>query len=308
MSGGAGDDTYYVDSAKDVVTEAVNGGIDLVRVTASSFTLSAYVDNLEYVGTGAFKGIGSADANRMTGGAGADVLDGAAGNDRLYGGLGNDSLVGGIGNDLLDGEDGADKMAGGVGNDSYHVDDAGDVVTELVSAGTDTVFTTLSAYTLGGHVENLTFEGSGDFTGTGNTLANVLTGGDGNDVLSGLDGNDWLSGGEGNDLLIGGTGADSFYFDVFGDANVDTISDFNTASDTILLEADLFSDDGELGALLEAAFGEGTEATTADQRILYDQNSGNIFYDADGSGAIDPVVFARLTGGTALDHSDFTLM
>ncbi len=308
MSGGAGDDTYFVDSAKDVVTEAVNGGIDLVRVTASSFTLSAYVDNLEYVGSAAFKGIGSADANRMTGGAGADVLDGAAGNDRLYGGFGNDSLVGGIGNDLLDGGDGTDKMAGGVGNDSYYVDNAGDVVTELVSAGTDTVFTTLAAYTLGAHVENLTFDGTGSFTGTGNTLANVLTGGAGDDMLSGLDGNDWLSGGAGNDTLVGGTGADTFYFDVFGDGNADTIADFNAAADTILLDADVFGDDDYLGQLLEAAFGQGIEATTQDQRILYDQSSGNIFYDADGSGAIDPVVFARLTGGAALDHSDFALV
>jgi Ca2+-binding RTX toxin-like protein len=308
MSGGAGDDTYIVDSAKDVITEAVNGGVDLVRVSASSYTLSAYVDNLEYVGTGAFKGIGSADANRMTGGAGADVLDGAAGNDLLYGGLGNDSLVGGIGNDLLDGEGGADKMAGGVGNDSYYVDDAADVVTELVSAGTDTVFTTLNAYTLGSHVENLSFDGTGNFTGTGNALANRLMGGEGNDTLSGLDGNDWLFGGEGNDTLVGGTGSDSFYFDVFGDANADTISDFDAATDTILLEADLFSDDGDLGALLEAAFGEGTAATTAEQRILYDQDSGTLYFDADGSGAIDPVVFARLTGGTVLDHNDFTLV
>ncbi|MGQ3077799.1 MAG: M10 family metallopeptidase C-terminal domain-containing protein [Allorhizobium sp.] len=307
MSGGAGDDTYFVDSAKDVITEAVNGGVDTVRVTAQSYTLSAYVDNLEYVGTGAFKGIGSADANTMTGGIGADVLDGAAGNDRLYGGLGNDSLVGGIGNDLLDGEGGADTMAGGVGNDSYHVDNAGDVVTELVSAGTDTVFTTLAAYTLGAHVENLTYDGSGDFTGTGNTLANVLTGGEGDDLLSGLDGNDWLSGGEGNDILVGGTGADIFFFDALGDENADTISDFNSAADTILLDMDVFTDAGDLGVLLEAAFGQGSEATTTEQRILYDQNSGNIFYDADGSGAIDPVVFARLTGGTALDHNDFTV-
>ncbi|WP_237368528.1 M10 family metallopeptidase C-terminal domain-containing protein [Rhizobium sp. SL42] len=308
MSGGAGDDIYVVDSAKDVVTEAVNGGVDTVRVSASSFTLSAYVDNLEYVGSGAFKGIGSADANRMTGGAGADVLDGAAGNDFLYGGLGNDSLVGGIGNDLLDGEGGADKMAGGVGNDSYYVDDIGDVVTELVSAGTDTVFTTLAAYTLGAHVENLTFDGTGGFVGTGNTLANVLTGGAGDDILSGLDGNDRLSGGEGNDTLIGGTGEDTFYFDVFGDGNADTIADFNAAADTILLDADVFGDDDYLGQLLGSAFGRGTEATNEDQRILYDQSSGNIFYDADGSGLIDPVVFARLTAGTSLEHSDFTLV
>ena len=308
MAGGAGDDIYIVDSTKDVITEAVNGGIDTVRVSAASYTLAAFVDNLEYVGSGAFKGVGNADSNRMTGGAGADTLDGAAGNDFLYGGLGNDSLIGGLGNDLLDGEAGADRMAGGAGNDSYYVDNVGDVVTELASAGTDTVFASLLSYTLGANLENLTFDGSGNFTGTGNTLANALTGGDGDDTLSGLDGNDWFDGGEGSDILIGGLGSDSFYFDLTGELNADLISDFDSATDTILLEADVFGDGGDLGALLEAAYGEGTSATTAEQRIVYDRDTGNLYFDEDGNGAIDPVVFARLTSGTQLDHSDFSLL
>jgi Ca2+-binding RTX toxin-like protein len=64
------------------------------------------------------------------------------------------------------------------------------------------VRTTLSAYTLGADVENLTFIGTGDFSGTGNGLDNVIRGRTGNDVLEGLVGNDFLIGGLGNDLLV----------------------------------------------------------------------------------------------------------
>lgn len=102
--------------------------------------------------------------------------------------------------------------------------------------------------------------------------------------------------------------SDSFYFDLTGELNADLISDFDSATDTILLEADVFGDGGDLGALLEAAYGEGTSATTAEQRIVYDRDTGNLYFDEDGNGAIDPVVFARLTSGTQLDHSDFSLV
>ena len=64
-----------------------------------------------------------------------------------------------------------------------------------------------------------------DYTGTGNTLnnliignltANTLDGGAGNDELKGLDGTDLLIGGAGNDFLFGGSGNDLL---VGGDGN-----------------------------------------------------------------------------------------
>ena len=72
--------------------------------------------------------------------------------------------------------------------------------------------TALASYTLGNNLENLTFIGTGNFTGTGNVAANVLTGGAGNDTLSASSGNDTLVGGAGNDTMDGGLGNDVFRF------------------------------------------------------------------------------------------------
>jgi Ca2+-binding RTX toxin-like protein len=152
---------------------------------------------------------GAGGDDTVNGYAGNDQLLGVAGNDSLSGGSGDDSLDGGSGADSLDGGAGADTMVGGAGDDTYVVDDAGDVVTETAGNGTDTVLTTLASYTLGSEVENLTFTGSGNFAGTGNGLANVLIGGNGNDNLAGGNGNDTLDGGNGNDSLDGGNNDDS---------------------------------------------------------------------------------------------------
>jgi Ca2+-binding RTX toxin-like protein len=218
MAGGAGNDTYLVDVAADVTTEAANAGTDTVLATALSYTLGANVENLTFVGAGNFTGSGNALANVITGGVGNDTLNGDAGNDTLNGNDGDDTLNGGAGNDT---------MAGGVGNDTYHVDVAADVVTEAAAAGTDSVLTTLASYTLGANVENLTFTGAGNFSGTGNAANNVMTGGAGNDSLSGAAGVDRLTGGAGNDTMDGGAGDDVFVFATgFG---ADTINGFDAA-------------------------------------------------------------------------------
>uniref|UniRef100_UPI003982B247 M10 family metallopeptidase C-terminal domain-containing protein n=1 Tax=Rhizobium sp. TaxID=391 RepID=UPI003982B247 len=165
LIGGTGNDTYIVDNAGDSVTEDVDAGSDTVRTTLASYTLGVNVENLTYSGTAAFTGTGNELANTISGAAGADTLDGKAG---------------------------ADILIGGAGNDTYIVDDLADVVTEGVNAGTDLVRTTLSSYALTNiaNVENLTFTGTGDFSGTGNSLANAITGGAGNDLLDGGAGND----------------------------------------------------------------------------------------------------------------------
>lgn len=245
MEGGTGNDTYEVNEAGDVIIEAPGGGTDTVRTTLGAFTLGAEFENLTFIGTGATAGTGNELANRMIAGTGAanlsglggnDTLEGGIGSDVLNGGEGSDSLTGGLaGNDTLDGGTGADVMNGGGGNDTYYVDNAGDVITgEVVSIfginfnnGNDSVITTLSSYTLGTLIENLTFAGTGNFTGTGNAAANVMVGGAGADTLSGAGGTDTIDGGAGDDRLTGGGEADLFRFGAnFGN---DVITDFVAA-------------------------------------------------------------------------------
>ncbi|PCK76806.1 calcium-binding protein, partial [Rhizobium sophoriradicis] len=203
LIGGAGDDTYIVDHAGDIVTEATNEGTDTVRTNLSAHTLAANVENLTYIGTTAFVGIGNSLDNTITGGVASDTLSGGDGNDTLIGGAG------------------ADRLIGGTGDDTYIVDIAGDLVTEAADAGTDTVRTTLAGYTLGNNVENLTYTGSANFSGAGNALANTITGGAGNDMLNG---------GAGADTLIGGAGHDTYIVDNAGDMVTEAA---NEGTDTV---------------------------------------------------------------------------
>jgi Ca2+-binding RTX toxin-like protein len=118
FTGGAGDDTYFLGTG-DIVTESAGGGIDQVFTTASTFTLSANVENLTYTGAGNFTGNGSAVNNVITGGTGVDLLRGNGGADTLIGGEGGDSLQGGAGDDILTGGAGNDTLNGGAGNDMF---------------------------------------------------------------------------------------------------------------------------------------------------------------------------------------------
>ncbi|HEY0013608.1 MAG TPA: calcium-binding protein [Allosphingosinicella sp.] len=254
MAGGTGSDIYFVDDAGDSVFENSGEGNDEVRTTLAAYALGANLEKLKFTGTGSFTGTGNDLHNDITGGASDDTLSGGDGYDQLYGAGGNDSLYGGTGGDLLSGGAGDDYMEGGSGDDVYIVDSASDSVVEASAEGIDHVYATLSTYTLGANVENLTWNGSGAFTGTGNALDNaiwgggsddVLDGGDGNDTLRGQGGDDTLIGGNGDDLLIGasgadtmtgGAGADTFrigYYESGTFTDADTIADFAAGTDKI---------------------------------------------------------------------------
>lgn len=179
LIGGTGDDSYVVDSSSDVITEALNEGLDSVSASAS-YTLSSNIERLTLTGSNALNATGNALDNTLVGNTGANRIDGGAG---------------------------LDTMTGGAGNDVYVVDNAGDVVTELAGGGADKVEASVS-YTLGAEVESLTLMGTGPVNGTGNALANTLTGNSGNNRLDGGLGIDTLVGGAGNDVYVVDNAAD----------------------------------------------------------------------------------------------------
>jgi Ca2+-binding RTX toxin-like protein len=212
-------------------------------------------------------------------------------------------------------------MYGGTGDDTYFVDNAGDYTIEAAGQGNDTVYTSVNfALAAGSEVELVSAIDNNATTAidiTGNELANqlwgnngvnTLSGGAGNDVLIAFGGNDTLAGGAGNDYLDGGAGNDNYIFDAaLGATNVDTVTGFTAGSDKIALDDAIFTQ-LTAGALNPNAFFAGTAAHDADDRIIYDQATGNLYYDADGNGAGAQVLFANLLSNPALTASDFQVI
>jgi Ca2+-binding RTX toxin-like protein len=98
-------------------------------------------------------------------------------------------------------------MAGGTGDDTYVVNQTGDVVSESLNQGTDTVESRVT-FRLGSNVENLILTGIADINGYGSSVRNVLIGNSGRNTLGGGSGHDAIDGGLGNDSLFGGSGND----------------------------------------------------------------------------------------------------
>ena len=160
----------FVNLNSQMATNDGDGGVDTLS-SIENATGSGFNDTL----------LGNAGVNTLTGGAGGDTLIGLAGNDILIGGAGAPN-----------------QMQGGLNDDLYIVS-ANDTIVEFAGEGIDTIATSLNVFVQRNNVEHLTFTGAGDFTATGNALANTITGAGGNDVLAGGGGSDLLIGGAGND-------------------------------------------------------------------------------------------------------------
>jgi Ca2+-binding RTX toxin-like protein len=131
-------------------------------------------------------------------------------------------------------------------------------------------------------VENLKFNATVDFIGTGNNGANRIEGGSGNDSLNGLFGADVLLGGAGDDVLTGGEGNDTFVFDSLPSSSTigdDVITDFSGGrgrGDVVQIDRDLgFSSiKSALAALAVVGndkvlnFSDGSSITFVDQATL----------------------------------------
>lgn len=306
------------------------------------------VENLTLGGIAGLFGTGNGLNNVITGNAGSNTLSGLAGNDWLLGLGGKDYLYGGTGTDRLDGGIGADVMRGEAGNDTYVIDNTGDSVFEVAGAGTDWIWSSISlslSATSRLNVENLLLTGGAALSGIGNGLGNVLSGNDagntlrglagidtlfgkggadtlfggdgsdalngglGDDFLSGDNGNDTLEGGIGSDTIVTGAGADTVLFSTFPEiTGVDTVTDFAPAFDTFHL--DRFAFPGlPVGALDPGSFVVDLFALDTSDRIIYDDTTGKLYFDRDGSDALfAQVQIATLTNKPVLTAADFVVV
>lgn len=292
--------------------------------------------------------VGNSGDNRLYGHDGNDALNGGAGNDRLEGGNGNDYLVGGNGGDVLIGGAGDDRYhidsvsdvisetGGGLDTIYTYIDIDLNVVTGIETV----IINTYTNVTITGSAAAEHFEtyfggkstiraGGGDDTVTAwggmhtvygedgqDTLRNVgegfppvtLDGGNGNDRLEG----DWGTNAIGtNAILIGGGGNDVFRYGLGWMSNsgeVNRVMDFSHNADTIEL-VQHFMSELPLGALTAAAFRSGSAAADAGDRIIFDSSNGNLYYDSDGTGAEEQLLFGNVTVVSGqIDHTDFVLV
>ncbi|MEH7828951.1 calcium-binding protein [Gemmobacter denitrificans] len=143
--------------------------------------------------------------------------------------------------------------------------------------------------------------GAGNDQLDGGKANDILSGGQGRDTLSGGAGSDRLDGGAGRDDLTGGAGADSF---ILRAAEGDRIGDFG-ATDRLVLDGRPFLVLGK--AISAAEFHVGAAAETADQHLIYDRDTGRLWFDRDGNGAAAAQLLAQLQGLPELDRGDLVL-
>jgi Ca2+-binding RTX toxin-like protein len=337
LSGGDGEDSLDGGDGDD----SLNGGIgdDSLHGGSGHDRIDAGSGNDGVTGDlGSDRLIGGGGADRLDGGGGADNLAGGSGNDRLTAGVGTDTLSGGSGNDIYE-VDSVDDLIVEVEDRGIDTevascsDTLADNIENLVLTGSAALNGTgnAAANVITGSVgANILSGGLGDDDLRGNGGADSLSGGSGaddlaggsgddrlyadagNDILNGGTGSDVLSGGRGHDRLRGGEGADSFRLQSRSGTDSDAILDFSSADDTIQLENSVFT---ALGSTATGALGAGNfvanasgAAVDANDFIVYETDTGRVFYDADGSGAGAAVVIAVVGTGSALTAADFTLI
>jgi serralysin len=325
LSGLAGNDYLLAGDSNDNLVggsgaDALDGGNGFDYAEYGSATSGVVVDLLS-----AWRNTGDAAGDSYIS---IEGIGGSAYNDELAGNHAGNELYGNGGWDSLEGRGGADWLYGGAGYDfaTYYSATAG-VTANLSESWRNTGEAAGDMYF---EIEGLGGSSYSDVL-TGNGGYNELFGHNGNDILSGLADGDYLSGGEGQDVLVGGAGsdwltggngADTFRFDTaLGASNVDIVNDFSVAQgDKIALETHIFRAFPDVifeetdtswyyvnDKLQATAFNIGAAASTAQHRIIYNQATGALFYDADGTGAGAQVQFAKLSAGLALTTASFSL-
>jgi VCBS repeat-containing protein len=306
LNGLAGQDTLKGGTGNDLLDGGE--GIDQVRESANvNFVLTNTsltgngTDSLSNIETASLTG-GSSN-NNLNASAftlGSVTLNGGAGNDTLTGSSANDVLTGGSGNDVMDGGNGIDRLVESA-NVNFTLTN-----TSLTGNGTDSL-SNIETASLTGSSSNNTLNASaftlGSVTLNGRAGNDTLTGGSANDVLAGGTGNDLLVGRAGNDTLTGGTGQDFFSFSSPNE-KLDSITDFNSLDDTIRVDDVGFGGGLVSGTLLESQFVLGTVAADASSRFIYNQSTGALFFDADGTGASAQVQLATLTTKPVIGFND----
>jgi cysteinyl-tRNA synthetase len=127
----------------------------------------------------------------------------------------------------------------------------------------------------------------------GNGGNDKLIGHGGDDKIYGGDGNDKLFGGRDHDILTGGKGKDQFLFNDVSDATSDEIRDFKHGVDRIGFDVFAF-ENLQTGVISPDNFVQGSAALDGDDFLIFDNETNQLYYDADGNGEGAQVLIAHI--------------
>lgn len=128
----------------------------------------------------------------------------------------------------------------------------------------------------------------------------------GNDTLVGNQDDNVLVGGKGDDLLTGSQGRDHFTYYAANHGR-DRITDFVSQADQIVVSPSGF-EGLTSGTLRQEQFVLGSKAVDRQDRFIYDQASGQLWFDPDGLGRKSAFLLAELQNNPTLQASDIQVM
>lgn len=318
LAGLAGDDTLLGLAGRDTLVggagaDLLDGGAGIDTVSyahAIIYRIGAIVDTRLGTASGVATGDRYVDVENFVGTNVGDSFILGDDDNRIYGLGGNDFLDGGRGDDTLVGGEGGDFLHGSLGSDTVNYAGSPEAVDLNLTIGSAN----------GGHATGDTLSWIENLSGsrfddrlTGNPLENVLRGNAGQDTLIGH---------EGRDTLAGGAGADDFVFVARGDhvaqrqgdsleigryaaATADTIQDFVTGTDQLVMTQAAFG--GDLFATNQVA--DLGLVAAGDQAFAW--TGSDLFHaryataaDA-AAGLVEVTYLAHFANGVGLVSSDF---
>jgi len=273
-------------------TKALTAGNEVGTITISATPDTA-------ADTAAGDDIDLAELDTDTNGATTVIVTGS--NDltiTLWDGNADDVLYAGdmTGNLTISDTEHASSITLGSGDDT--ISDTINAAITIVNAGAgdDTV-------TFGTGAANEAYGEDGDDTLTGNSGAELLDGGKGDDSLAGGGAVDTITGGDGDDTIDGGAGADdltggagSDEFRIVSGEDDDTITDFDTSKDVLVLT-------GAVGGDIDLG-----DVTITDAELQWDGNfeatlTGVSATDTRGFVQLGRSALATAVGGAAVEQA-----
>lgn len=293
LEGGKGDDVYAV-SGTDLVIETLTGGTNDLVITDSSIILGGgtYIELIRTTDaalTTAIDMTGNALHQSMTGNAGANTF----------------ATGGGV----------ADSMAGLGGNDIYRVNNSADRIIEradrvidtvLVNYGTNDQVEASVDYVLAQDnaievLETSDAAGTSAIDLTGNSFAQTIIGNHGDNSLNGNLGVDTMTGDDGNDVFM--------FMNRITTGNVDVVTDFNVVDDLLGINNRYYrgAPNGELVATKFESNNSG-QATDAATRLIYEADTGNVYWDRNGDKSGGRTQIAELDANLNLQADNILML